>query len=291
MKHTIRETTELMAWILTAVIFGMLVIPIAQPIIPPMAGGDVSLQWQVVAVIVGAILFGAVLVTYLIRKRLFKGPWVRSIFSLSVAFILTDLATWSGVVTNTTGRIFVYLIAFWGFLFVSTRIADKKAIPLNVRTSNIFILLTLGTVGASLAKTLTPLYALLLFSVVAVYDYIAVFKIGTMQEMAIGIISSGILPGLAVPKKAGKGKKKKSLYNFAFIGGGDIFFFVLVAGSFFLQDPGLGISIGTGMFLALTGLFVAGDKKKSYPALPYMYLGGAIGMFGYILTTVVWGAL
>ena len=122
----------------------------------------------------------------------------------------------------------------------------------------------------------------------------AVWKSGIMQKMAkfqmeeIKIFGGFLIPTISdkVKQKIKKLKKsKKSLKNkkikvsLAILGGGDVVFPIIAAGVFFKFYgllPALLVTLGA--FLGLTFLLAISEKKKFYPAMPFILAGIFLGM-------------
>ena len=124
----------------------------------------------------------------------------------------------------------------------------------------------------------------------------AVWKSGIMQKMAkyqinkLKIFSGFFVPYLSKQmrtkikgwKKTMKKtelKKKKIKINIAILGGGDIIFPIITAGVM-LKTLGLGsaILVILGATLGLGYLFFFSEKKKFYPAMPFITGGILVGI-------------
>ena len=127
----------------------------------------------------------------------------------------------------------------------------------------------------------------LLLILISVYDIWAVWHSGIMQKMAkFQIQKLKIFSGFFVPyvskkvrlrlKKMKKSelKKKKISVNVAILGGGDVVFPIIAAGVM-LKTLGLfsAIFVIIGAALGLSYLLFFSEKKKFYPAMPYISAG------------------
>lgn len=137
-----------------------------------------------------------------------------------------------------------------------------------------------------------------LLILISVYDIWAVWHSGIMQRMAKYQINKlNIFSGFFVPyipkkikmkiKKMKKSelKKKKIRVNVAILGGGDIVFPIITAGVV-LKALGLfpAIFVSLGATLGLSYLLLFSEKKKFYPAMPFITLGIFLGILaGYLL--------
>jgi len=134
-----------------------------------------------------------------------------------------------------------------------------------------------------------------LLILISLYDMWAVWKSKIMQKMAKYQINTlKIFSGFFVPylskkqrqkikqmKKLKKSelKKKKIKVSIAILGGGDVIFPIITAGVM-LKTLGLwpAIFVILGAALGLTYLFLFSEKKKFYPAMPFITAGIFLGM-------------
>ena len=132
-----------------------------------------------------------------------------------------------------------------------------------------------------------------LLIVISVYDMWAVWHSGIMQKMAAYQINDlKVFGGFFIPyiskemrnklkkMKKSKLKGKKIRANVALLGGGDIFFALVAAGVMFKVTGSLipALFITAGATLGLGLLLVFSEKKKSYPAMPFISAGIFLGM-------------
>jgi len=132
----------------------------------------------------------------------------------------------------------------------------------------------------------------LLLILISVYDIWAVWHSGIMQKMAkYQIQKLNIFSGFFVPyvskkvrlrlKKMKKSelKKKKISVNVAILGGGDVVFPIIAAGVM-LKTLGIlsAIFVIIGAALGLSYLLFFSEKKKFYPAMPYISAGIFLGI-------------
>jgi len=126
-----------------------------------------------------------------------------------------------------------------------------------------------------------------LLILISIYDIWAVWHSGIMQKMAKYQINQlKVFSGFFVPyiskkvkmnlKKLKKSelKKKKIKVNVAILGGGDVVFPIIASGVM-LKTLGLlpAIFVVMGATLGLAGLFFFAEKKKFYPAMPFISAG------------------
>lgn len=135
-----------------------------------------------------------------------------------------------------------------------------------------------------------------LLILISIYDMWAVWHSGVMQKMAkYQIDKLKIFSGFFIPyvskqmrqkiKKMKKTlkkselKKKRIRVNVAILGGGDVIFPIIAAGVM-MKTLGLipAILVLAGATISLAYLLLAAEKKKFYPAMPYITTGIFVGM-------------
>ena len=139
------------------------------------------------------------------------------------------------------------------------------------------------------------IYTIIIFLIlISVYDMWAVWHSGIMQKMAkyqidkLNIFSGFFIPYLSKSvraklkklKASGKlGKNKKVKVNVAVLGGGDVVFPIITAGVM-LKTLGLfsAVLVVLGATAGLAYLLLSSEKKKFYPAMPFITAGIFIGM-------------
>ncbi len=151
---------------------------------------------------------------------------------------------------------------------------------------------------------LKPLFIIILLILISIYDIWAVWHSGFMQKMAkYQIDKLKVFSGFFVPyiskkmrvklkkmrslakKTKSKLKDKKIRVNIAILGGGDIIFPIITAGVM-LRTLGLAsaLFVIAGATIGLSYLFFFAEKKKFYPAMPFITAGIFTAMIlSYIL--------
>ena len=163
--------------------------------------------------------------------------------------------------------------------------------------TELFIYPGIATVFVPILNITTIILLLILISA---YDMWAVWKSGIMQKMVKYQINKlNILAGFFIPhadkktkkrikliREKYKGKKmpkkmmrKKFKINVAILGGGDVIFPIITAGVV-LKTGGLAPALFVigGATLGLIYLFFFSEKKKFYPAMPFITAGIFMGM-------------
>ncbi len=151
-----------------------------------------------------------------------------------------------------------------------------------VLVHNLTELFIYGGLAVIFVPLLTPITAIILLLLISVYDMYAVWRSQHMAKMAQFQASSGIFAGLLLPyapkKIVLKAPKKKGMLKTAILGGGDIGFPLIFAGVI-MKSVGLqqSVIVALGATLALFCLLYWGQKKRFYPAMPFLTLGCLAG--------------
>ncbi|MBU1129662.1 MAG: hypothetical protein KJ949_03465 [Nanoarchaeota archaeon] len=135
---------------------------------------------------------------------------------------------------------------------------------------------------------------IILLVLISVYDMWAVWKSGIMQKMAkyqidkLKIFSGFFVPYISktmrqkiknLKQSKSKSKLKKIKVNMAILGGGDVVFPIITSGVVFkFWGLGSALLVIAGAFLGLLSLFLFSEKKKFYPAMPFITAGIFLGM-------------
>lgn len=138
----------------------------------------------------------------------------------------------------------------------------------NVYIHNFTEVFIYGSIGAIFVPLLNIMAVSILLILISVYDYIAVYKIKHMVGLAKFQSKARLFAGLFIPY----GK------NSAILGGGDMAFPLLFTGVV-MKSFGIKALIITMMVtLALSLLLFKSEKKKFYPAMPFLSIGCFIGL-------------
>lgn len=261
---------------------------------PPMnqqIGPGMVLLYMIPAFVIAILLF--LLLTKLKAEVLIKGWFfVVIIIAMSVS-IISFLPQWT----------YIWLIA----LAVAVPLAFFKVYKRNFIIHNFTELLVYPGIAAVFVALLSSpqspnrgVYTMLvLLFVISIYDMWAVWRSKIMQKMAkYDINKLRIFPGFLIPSMDEKDKKKlKDLkmsksknrkgkgkrVSIALLGGGDVVFPTIAAGVIlrrfgFTKFLGISLPLASiitiaGAVLGLTLLFVFSEKKKFYPAMPFISAG------------------
>lgn len=181
-------------------------------------------------------------------------------------------------------------------LGVAVLLALIKVYGRNFLVHNITEFFVYPGIAAIFVPILNVYTVIGLLILISVYDMWAVWHSGIMQKMAKYQINKlKIFSGFFVPYISGKTrqkiknwkktisfsklKEKKIKVSVAILGGGDIVFPIITAGVM-LQTLGLtsAILVILGATLGLTYLFFAAEKRKFYPAMPFITAGILLGI-------------
>ncbi len=192
-------------------------------------------------------------------------------------------------------------------LIIALPLAFIKIYKTNFIVHNITELLIYPGIASVFVPILNLKTMIILLIVISVYDMWAVWHSGIMQKMAKYQINNlKIFSGFFVPYVSKKVKEKiqamKSLskaqlkkagakqikVSVAILGGGDVVFPILVSGVMLktygfttilgLQIPLASLLVILGAVIGLFGLFLYSEKKKFYPAMPFITAGIFLGM-------------
>lgn len=158
----------------------------------------------------------------------------------------------------------------------------------NFFTQNFTEIFIYGGIAGIFVPVLGISSVIILLLIISVYDMIAVWKTKHMIKMAKFQAKSKMFAGIFVPYKQKdlattnkvNIKKTKTIHRQAILGGGDIAFPLLFSGvilKIFGFIPALIASLSAAVALFL--LFLFADKKKFYPAMPFVTLGCLVGYF------------
>jgi len=199
----------------------------------------------------------------------------------------------------------------WTALIIAFPLAFFKIYRRNILVHNFTELLIYPGIAAVFVPILNIYTAIALLILISIYDIWAVWHSGIMQKMAkyqinkLQIMGGFMLPYLSKKMKdkikkmkskpkSKKDKKKKVKVNLAILGGGDVIFPIILAGVVLktfgfvtignLNVPLASLFVIFGAAAGLGGLFFFSEKKKFYPAMPFITIGILIGLgFSYLL--------
>lgn len=216
-----------------------------------------------------AIVFGTVLLLLLIHFRGFT-LWKLWFF---LAVILCLHIAFGAFVPAMIALVAALVFGWW------------KVYRPNLYVHNATELFIYGGLAAIFVPILNIISGIVLLVLISGYDMYAVWKSKHMIKMAKFQVKSGMFAGLLIPygvpgriKKEAKARKVKKHIHTAILGGGDIGFPLIFAG-IVLKSLGYmqGLVVAAVTALALFCLLYMGEKKKFYPAMPFLSAGCFVG--------------
>jgi presenilin-like A22 family membrane protease len=249
-------------------------------IAPPEAETKADFTSFFTQIIIAFVL--AIFILFLLMKFKLKG-FLRAWFFLvvTIALFISFLAFEKLVPFAIELKVALGLALVFSLIFAYLKIYRKGIIIHNFTE-----LLIYPGISAIFIPLLNLYTVLSLLVIISIYDAWAVWKSGIMQKMAKYQINKlNILSGFLIPyvskkvrmkiKEMKKSKSKKKIkISVAILGGGDIVFPIITAGVIvksFGLIPALFVILGA--TLGLSYLFFFGDKKKFYPAMPFITTG------------------
>jgi len=186
-------------------------------------------------------------------------------------------------------------------LAVALPLAFVKIYKKEILVHNLTELFIYPGIAAVFVPILNIWTIIILLILISIYDMWAVWKSGIMQKMVKYQMNKlNLLAGFFIPhadkktkqriklvkeqykqKKISKKEmnKKKFKVNVAILGGGDVIFPIITAGVVLKTwgfVPALLVIVGAS--LGLGYLFLSSEKKKFYPAMPFITTGIFLGM-------------
>jgi presenilin-like A22 family membrane protease len=249
----------------------------------------------------GSLIFAfvfAILLFFLLTR--FKIDSILRIWFF-VVIIISLFITFNAIFPKTT-----YFAIGAGI--ISITLAFFKTFKRNIIVHNLTELLIYPGIATIFVPILNFYTIFILLIIISVYDMWAVWHSGIMQKMAKYQMNNlKIFSGFFVPyvskalqkkfKKIKKGKNEKIKVNLAILGGGDVVFPIITAGVMLKTSMvnlpfGLPSFIGgwipalfviAGATIGLGLLFTFSQKKKFYPAMPFISAGIFLSLILYYL--------
>ena len=279
MKHTIKVTSIVLLMFLLAQLIGLVIVKQYLPretlpfnIEKPQLEEQTSFIPLFITIIIATLL--ALILIRFSAMRLWK-LW----FFLSVLFTL--VIAFAAFIPQAIALILALILALW------------KVLRPNIYIHNLTELFIYGGLAAIFVPVLSIFSVSILMILIAIYDMIAVWKTKHMIKLAKFQASSKTFAGLLIPYSLKKPKPKKGVskkiivpVRTAILGGGDIGFPLLFAGVILKISNSFLNAFIISIFaaLALMFLFIIAEKKKFYPAMPFI----AVGCFvGYLVTLII----
>jgi len=236
--------------------------------------------------------------------KLFPSIIIAFILAISLLFLLTRfkaefiLKLWFfAVVTIALGisfNSFLPIVKYASIiaLIIALPLAFIKIYRINFLVHNSTELFIYPGIAAVFVPILNLWTIIALLIIISIYDIWAVWHSGIMQKMAkYQIHNLKIFSGFFIPYVSNKVKlrlqrikkhqlrNKRIRVNLAILGGGDVVFPIITAGvmlNTFGTTSALFVIFGA--VLGLAYLFFLAEKKKFYPAMPFISAGIFAGM-------------
>jgi len=247
-------------------------------------------------------------------NQIFVSILIAFIIAISLLFLLTKLKArfilklWFFVVVvialiiSFTAVLPVIKYALIMALVIALPLAFIKIYGKNFLVHNITELFIYPGIAAVFVPILNIYTIIALLIIISIYDMWAVWRSGIMQKMAkyqmnkLKIFSGFCVPYLSKKMRSKIQKMKKSMtkselkkkkikVNVAILGGGDVIFPIIAAGVM-LKTLGLAsaLFVIAGATIGLSCLFFLAQKKKFYPAMPFISAGIFAGVIlGYLI--------
>ncbi len=287
-KHKVLITAIILGMFLVTQFIGLYVI--ASDPVPEYLNASLSEQeqtsygyffFQIISAFIFAILIFVLITKY--KLALFMRVWFFIVIAIALSISVY------AILKNQ--QIDNYSLA----LIIGSILSLAKVLRPSVVIHNGTELLIYPGIAAIFVSILNPLYIILLLILISVYDIWAVWHSGIMQKMAkfqmeeVKIFGGFFIPYLTKQvrqkiQNAKESKNKSKLKNLkistAILGGGDVIFPIITAGVFMLAYGSIvpAVFIIFGAFLGLLYLLIFSEKKKFYPAMPYITTGIFLGL-------------
>lgn len=305
MKHNAKITIILLLMFLVTQLLGIFVIQTYQiagnklpyGMEPPaeIKANPSDLPFHIVIAFVFAIFLFFILTR--INAERFLRAWFFAVIVIALGLSLNAIFL----------RVYPWQYLSIAVLLIAIPLGIFKIYKRNLLVHNITEILVYPGIAAVFVPILGVLGIILLLLAISLYDIWAVWHSGFMQKMAkFQIDKLKIFTGFFIPyaskeqkqkiklvrdKYEKKGEKilnmqfekRKIKVNLAILGGGDVIFPIITAG-IFLRYYGIfaALLITAAASIGLLYLFVAAEKRKFYPAMPYL----TIAM--YVAMIIIW---
>jgi len=235
--------------------------------------------------IIFSFLIAVLLILFIMKYKLNNLIKIFFFFVITLALAIA----FNAILKNFT--IYATILSF----LIALALSFLKVFKPNYIIHNLTELLIYPGIAPMFVILFDSLTIIIMLVIISIYDIWAVWHSGIMQKMAkFQIEQVGVFGGFFVPyltkelrekiarlkklkhKDQAKHKIKVSL---AMLGGGDIIFPIITSGVF-LRDFGFGSALAVilGSFAGLFFLFLISEKKKFYPAMPFITGGIIFGL-------------
>lgn len=289
MKHNVKITIFLLLMFIVTQFIGLYVVnhyigqgnDLPYGMMPPEPEQDSDFYTSFLPSIIVAFIIAISLLFFLMR---YNAEFILKLWFFLVVTIALGITLNSFVPEFRNSALLVLVIAL--------PLAFIKIFKRNFLVHNFTELFIYPGIAAVFVPLLNVLTIVILLILISGYDIWAVWHSGIMQKMAkyqinkLKVFSGFFIPYVSKNVKAKMQKMKKSdlqkkkiKINLAILGGGDIIFPIITAGVM-LKTVGLipALFVIGGAALGLGYLFLYAEKKKFYPAMPFISAGIFLGM-------------
>jgi len=301
MKHNLKITAILLAMFLITQFIGLYVVnhySTSEKGLPyGMETPKIEKESDFYSIFPSLIVAFVIAIFLLIFLSKFKAEFILKLWFFVVIIIAL------GIALNAPLSFFKYssLIA----LLIAVPLAWEKIYGRNLLVHNATELLVYPGIASVFVPILNVWTIIILLILISIYDIWAVWHSGIMQKMAkYQIQKLNVFSGFFIPYASKKVReqiknmkktlskkqleKKRVKVNVAILGGGDVIFPIITAGVM-LRTFGLvsALFVIAGATLGLTYLFFFAEKRKFYPAMPFISAGIFAGMILYWLISFI----
>lgn len=292
MKHTLKITFVLLAMFIITQFIGLYVVnhySIQGEKLPyGMETPKIEKEADFWTIFPSLIFAFVIAISLLILLTKFKAEFILRLWFFVVIILALGIALNAPLSSLKYSSLIAFLIA--------APLAFIKIFRRNLIVHNITELFIYPGIAAVFVPILNIWTIIILLILISIYDMWAVWHSGIMQKMAkYQIQKLNVFSGFFVPYASKKVmdniknmkknlskkqlEKKKIRVNVAILGGGDVVFPIITAGvmlKFLGFFPALFVIIGA--TLGLSYLFFFAEKRKFYPAMPFITSGIFVGM-------------
>ncbi len=216
---------------------------------------------------------------YLILRFKLTMKWVWKLWFFATVWVTLSIA-FAAFINNIAAAVLALIVAILKFY------------KPNILIQNFSEIFVYGGLAAIFVPMFNLFAAFMLLIVISIYDFIAVFKTKHMIKLAEFQSGSKVFAGLSIhyerePKKANDANSKSKPHkSIAVLGGGDIAFTLIFAGTVmkeimlketffigFLKTLIIPVIVTLALFI----LLMKGRRNKFYPAMPVLSLGCLLG--------------
>ncbi len=307
MKHNIKITLILLAMFVATQLIGIYVVGFYSPVKvssdgiqtnvsapelpfgfqPPELKRESDFNYAFVSIIL-AFMISISLLLFLtkLNAEFFLRMWFFLVIVIALVIAFNVVSSQIGFLSEKT---LLEIPASWIFaLALALPLAYFKIYKRNFIIHNSTELLVYPGIAAVFVPILNIYTISFLLILISIYDAWAVWHSGIMQKMAKYQINTlNVFSGFFIPymskkvkmqmlkmKKSAANSEKKLKVNVAILGGGDVVFPIITSGVV-LKTLGFApaLFVVAGAALGLSYLFIFAEKKKFYPAMPFITAG------------------